>query len=220
VAGAGASLSFPSVARRARCAIDSAQEATMRHRLLLAVLCVAFVTLAFSSGGAGAGIESSGSHDPDPADPGRLAAAPTISAELAAYGHVADFYAFLAAEQAARDAEAARLAAEAAAQAEAEAARAAAASVRVVVVRAAPSGDVFACLRWRESHGDYGALSPNGTYRGAYQFRQSTWDSTAAYSGREDLLGVDPSAASPADQDAMAAALYGWQGSAPWGGAC
>ena len=31
---------------------------------------------------------------------------------------------------------------------------------------------------------------------------------------------VQPSQASPADQDAMALALYNWQGKAPWGGYC
>jgi hypothetical protein len=34
------------------------------------------------------------------------------------------------------------------------------------------------------------------------------------------LVGVDPAQAAPADQDAMAQALYAQQGSAPWGGGC
>ena len=38
--------------------------------------------------------------------------------------------------------------------------------------------------------------------------------------GTSDLVGVDPAQAAPADQDAMAQALYAQQGSAPWGGAC
>jgi hypothetical protein len=47
-----------------------------------------------------------------------------------------------------------------------------------------------------------------------------TWNSIAASSGRSDLVGLDPARAAPGDQDAMAAALYAQQGSAPWGGAC
>ena len=63
-------------------------------------------------------------------------------------------------------------------------------------------------------------VSSGGQYHGAYQFLQSTWDSTAAHAGRPDLIGVDPAAASPADQDALAANLYSWQGASPWGGSC
>ena len=63
-------------------------------------------------------------------------------------------------------------------------------------------------------------MSASGAYMGAYQFLQSSWDSTAAHAGRGDLIGVPPNLASPADQDAMALALYQWQGSRPWGGAC
>ena len=83
-------------------------------------------------------------------------------------------------------------------------------------------GDFLACTRAHESDsaGGYGAVSPGGTYRGAYQFHQGTWNSTAAHAGRSDLVGADPASVAPGDQDAMAAHLYGWQGSAPWGGAC
>jgi hypothetical protein len=84
-----------------------------------------------------------------------------------------------------------------------------------------PSAAAFlACVRQRESHNNYRAVSPGGTYRGAYQFAQSSWDLTARHAGRSDLVGVPPDQASPADQDAMALALYEWQGAAPWGGAC
>ena len=34
------------------------------------------------------------------------------------------------------------------------------------------------------------------------------------------LVAAGAAQASPADQDAMAAALYAQQGSAPWGGSC
>lgn len=78
----------------------------------------------------------------------------------------------------------------------------------------------LACVRRRESGGNYQVVSSNGMYFGAYQFLQGSWDSVARHSGRLDLVGVPPNLASPADQDAMALALYHWQGSAPWGGAC
>jgi len=78
----------------------------------------------------------------------------------------------------------------------------------------------LACIRNRESHGNYGAVSSGGTYRGAYQFSQSSWDSSAAHAGRSDLVGQLPNLVAPADQDAVAYALYQWQGAAPWGGAC
>ena len=85
---------------------------------------------------------------------------------------------------------------------------------------AANSGDFLECTKNRESHGDYGAVSSSGTYRGAYQFHQNTWDNTAESAGRPDLVGTDPAAAAPADQDAMAQSLYESQGNAPWGGRC
>ena len=83
------------------------------------------------------------------------------------------------------------------------------------------SGDSFlACVRERESHGNYSVVNPSGPYYGAYQFLLSTWNVTAQHAGRTDLVGVLPSQASPADQDAMAWHLYQWQGSGPWGGSC
>lgn len=75
---------------------------------------------------------------------------------------------------------------------------------------AAPRG---ACgldyIKSKESGGNYGAVSPSGKYRGAYQFDQRTWQSVGG-SG-------DPAAASPAEQDSRAAALYAKRGSQPWG---
>jgi hypothetical protein len=85
------------------------------------------------------------------------------------------------------------------------------------------SGDAFLrCTRGHESDtsGGYHAVSPGGTYRGAYQFLQSTWNNVARAAGRPDLVGVDPAQASPADQDQLALFLYHQQGAGPWGGRC
>ena len=59
-----------------------------------------------------------------------------------------------------------------------------------------------------DSAGGYQAVSAGGTYRGAYQFDRSTWNSAAGLAGRPDLVGVDPAAAAPADQDLVAIALF------------
>jgi hypothetical protein len=84
------------------------------------------------------------------------------------------------------------------------------------------SPDALACIRAHESDsaGGYQAVSSGGTYRGAYQFVQGTWDNTAAAAGRSDLVGADPATVAPADQDAMASSLYSTAGSSPWGGRC
>jgi hypothetical protein len=85
----------------------------------------------------------------------------------------------------------------------------------------APSGNAFlSCVKQRESRGNYSVVNPAGPWYGAYQFLASTWNVTAQHAGRLDLVGVIPSQASPADQDAMALALYQWQGTGPWGGSC
>jgi len=87
----------------------------------------------------------------------------------------------------------------------------------------APSQDAFLrCTRAHESDsaGGYRAVSPGGVYRGAYQFLRSTWNNEARAAGRPDLVGVDPAAASPADQDQIALFLFHQQGAAPWGGRC
>lgn len=64
--------------------------------------------------------------------------------------------------------------------------------------------DIRAC----ESGGNYGAVSSSGTYRGAYQFDSSTWQSVGG-SG-------DPAAASPGEQDMRAQMLMNQSGSSPW----
>jgi peptidoglycan hydrolase CwlO-like protein len=59
-----------------------------------------------------------------------------------------------------------------------------------------------------ESGGNPRAVSPDGQYRGKYQFSPSTWQAVGG-SG-------DPAAASEAEQDRRAAMLYAQQGSSPW----
>jgi len=80
----------------------------------------------------------------------------------------------------------------------------------------------LACTRAHESDtaGGYQAVSPDGRYRGAYQFDQTTWNSVAGSIGRDDLVGVNPATVAPADQDTMATALYEMRGTQPWGGRC
>lgn len=85
---------------------------------------------------------------------------------------------------------------------------------RAPVVSAGPSnagggaGGNLAAIRACESGGNYSAVSPGGTYGGAYQFDRQTWQSVGG-SG-------DPAAASPAEQDARASQLLSQRGSNPW----
>ena len=66
----------------------------------------------------------------------------------------------------------------------------------------------WARLRFCESSDDYGAISPTGKYRGAYQFDYATWQ-TVGGTG-------DPAAAPAAEQDARARELYARRGHEPW----
>lgn len=78
-----------------------------------------------------------------------------------------------------------------------------------------PAPEKWAALRECESGGNYSITSASGKYRGAYQFDRSTWNSVASRFA-PDLVNVDPAAATPADQDAMASALYSERGARPW----
>jgi len=69
-------------------------------------------------------------------------------------------------------------------------------------------GSSLDAIRACESGGNYSAVSSSGTYRGAYQFDQQTWQSVGG-SG-------DPAAASPAEQDMRAQMLYDQRGSSAW----
>lgn len=72
------------------------------------------------------------------------------------------------------------------------------------------------CVVQAESGGNYGAVSPDGLYMGAFQFSQPTWNAAAQAAGRPDLIGVPPNQASKADQDTLAVTLYSLDGSQPW----
>ena len=69
-------------------------------------------------------------------------------------------------------------------------------------------GGNLAAIRACESSGNYAAVSPDGLYRGAYQFDLPTWQSVGG-SG-------DPAVASAAEQDARASQLWSQRGSSPW----
>lgn len=87
------------------------------------------------------------------------------------------------------------------------------------------AGDVecfLACTIDHESRsaGVYTAVSPGGTYRGAYQFDQPTWNNAVANAGYPQYVGVPPNLAPPEVQDAAATWLYSVAGNRPWGGRC
>ncbi|HEY7135792.1 MAG TPA: transglycosylase family protein [Acidimicrobiia bacterium] len=81
-------------------------------------------------------------------------------------------------------------------------------------------GDFLSCVRHRESRGQYNVVNRSSGAAGAYQFMPTTWNNAAREAGRNDLVGVNPAAASPSDQDAMARYVYSTQGARPWGGGC
>ncbi|MEM8755597.1 MAG: transglycosylase family protein [Pseudomonadota bacterium] len=68
--------------------------------------------------------------------------------------------------------------------------------------------DKWERLRFCESTHNYQAISPSGTYRGAYQFDFATWQ-TVGGTG-------DPAAAPAEEQDARARELYARRGHQPW----
>jgi len=85
---------------------------------------------------------------------------------------------------------------------------------------AGSDAEFLACVRTRESGGDYAIVDRSGNYMGAYQFSQSTWDGIASRIGRADLVGRAPNTVPPADQDAIAWATLAISGRSPWGGLC
>jgi hypothetical protein len=133
------------------------------------------------------------------------------------------------AQQQAQEA-AAAAAAVAAAQAKAASAVQAQSTVQVSAAPAAPTpagsttapalNSFLQCVVQHESGGDYQVVSPTGQYMGAFQFSQATWNEAASLAGRPTLIGVPPNQASPAEQDALAVALYSADGGSAWYDPC
>lgn len=78
----------------------------------------------------------------------------------------------------------------------------------------APTAEQWAQVRACESGGNYQINTGNGYY-GAYQFSATTWNNLASQY-YPSLVGVLPSDASPADQDAMAYKLWEVAGRGQW----
>jgi peptidoglycan hydrolase CwlO-like protein len=76
------------------------------------------------------------------------------------------------------------------------------------------------CVLQAESGGNYGAVSPGGTYMGGFQFSQPTWNEAAQLAGMPQLINVPPNDATPAEQDDLAIALYDADGQQPWDDSC
>ena len=74
--------------------------------------------------------------------------------------------------------------------------------------RAASPSPTLKSIAACESGGNPEAVSPDGTYRGLYQFDHGTWASVGG--------NGDPAAASAAEQNYRAALLYSQSGSSPW----
>ncbi len=91
---------------------------------------------------------------------------------------------------------------------------------RPAAQRSSGGGNVLECIKHRESRGQYDVVNTSSGAAGAYQFMPGTWNNNATSAGRTDLVGVNPSNASPEDQDAMAQHLLATQGLGPWGGGC
>lgn len=85
-----------------------------------------------------------------------------------------------------------------------------------------PSEAMLACIRQWETgggknpDGNYAAVSKSGTYRGAYQFDQPTWNEAARTSIHHDWIGRRPESAPHEIQDSMASHLYRQRGLDPW----
>jgi peptidoglycan hydrolase-like protein with peptidoglycan-binding domain len=82
------------------------------------------------------------------------------------------------------------------------------ASAPAAAAAPADAATVLAKIAECESNGDPTAVSPDGRYRGKYQFTRATWRSLGGTG--------DPAKADEATQDAMAAKLYAQRGTAPW----
>ena len=74
--------------------------------------------------------------------------------------------------------------------------------------RSAPSSATLEQIAECESGGNPRAISPDGRYRGKYQFSRATWESVGGTG--------DPAEAPEAEQDRRAAILYERQGPSAW----
>lgn len=70
------------------------------------------------------------------------------------------------------------------------------------------------------SSGIYTAVSPDGVYRGAFQFLGSTWRSVAVNAGFAEWADTPTDQVPPEVQDAVARFLWEHSGNRPWGGRC
>jgi len=87
---------------------------------------------------------------------------------------------------------------------------------RLVAPRhAAPNDAQLARLRHCESRGDYGVVSADAAFRGAYQFHQATWNQVAAAHAPR-FAHQDPAAMPASVQDEMAAWLWTDAGPTHW----
>ncbi len=87
--------------------------------------------------------------------------------------------------------------------------------VAIALQSCGPTPAQLATLRQCEATGSYTTWSSSGRYRGAYQFDRTTWNDLARRT-HPHLVGVDPAAATPEQQDAMARALHAERGWDPW----
>lgn len=97
------------------------------------------------------------------------------------------------------------------------------ASFQFLAIAFAIHNDPFlVCTRAHESDsaGGYHAYNSAGPWLGAYQFLQSTWDSTAHHAELHQFAGANILETPGFVQDIMALVLYKWQGKGPWGGRC
>ncbi len=85
---------------------------------------------------------------------------------------------------------------------------AAASGRKAAAARSAGAPALLESIALCESGGDPTAISPDGQYRGKYQFTRATWRAMGG-SG-------DPAAAPEAEQDRLASKLLASQGTAPW----
>lgn len=190
-----------------------------KYRILAVALALAVLTVGFAL--------ADTDHPPHRERPTAGVSGVEASAFAAAYSEAAAQAAWIEGEQRAAWFEGVRVAEEAA---RLEAARQAA-SVRVATPGAQPSGaggcgDDWDCFREctidheSRTSGGYGAVSPGGTYRGAFQFLASTWRSVAVNAGYGEWADVPVDQVPVAVQDAVARFLWEHSGTRPWGGRC